>query len=130
MNDELKRLSMEVVIIWRKSYHEDVRGKWMYSSTSFDRDSRCRLVVSFAHRPLYPGEKALVTHLVRGWVGTSAGLEAVGKRRVSFPCQESKPVRPVRSPSLYRQTDRHGEANKSDIATVYIVTEPERGQDY
>jgi hypothetical protein len=58
-----------------------------------------------------PWGKALSIHLVRGWVGTKAGLEAVDKSKI-FPCQEWKPSPPIRIPSLYRQTDRHGEANK------------------
>jgi hypothetical protein len=53
-------------------------GEWRYSSTILDLSTRCRGVVSFMPRPLYPGEKAPSTHFIGGWVGPRAGLDAVG----------------------------------------------------
>jgi hypothetical protein len=36
-----------------------------------------------------PGETALGTHCVGGWVGRRAGLDTRKKRRISYPCWES-----------------------------------------
>jgi hypothetical protein len=49
-----------------------------------------------------PGERAPVTHWLGGWVGPTAGLDAVELRKISCLCRESNPGRPARSPSLYR----------------------------
>jgi hypothetical protein len=49
-----------------------------------------------------PGERAPVTPLTGGWMGPWTGPDAVDKRKISCPCLESYPGRPVRSPSLYR----------------------------
>jgi hypothetical protein len=57
-------------------------GKWRYSSTIPDLGTRWRRVVSFTPRPLYPGEIALCTHWIGGWVGLGAGLDAVEKRKI------------------------------------------------
>jgi hypothetical protein len=59
-------------------------------------------VVSFTPWPLKPEERALVAHYVGGWVVPGAGLDAVEKRKILCPCQETKPDHPARSPSLYR----------------------------
>jgi hypothetical protein len=42
-------------------------------------------------RCITPGERARGTHWIGGWVGPRAGLDAVGMRKYSFPCQESNP---------------------------------------
>jgi len=39
-------------------------------------------VVSFTHRPLYPRERTRGTHWIGGWVGPSAGLDTVVKRKI------------------------------------------------
>jgi hypothetical protein len=49
-----------------------------------------------------PGERALGTHWIEGWMGPRAGVEAMEKRKISCPCQESKPGRSVRSSWLHR----------------------------
>jgi hypothetical protein len=36
-----------------------------------------------------PVETSDGTHCIGGWVGPKAGLEAVEKRKISRPCQES-----------------------------------------
>jgi len=41
-----------------------------------------------------PEEKVPSTHLIRGWVGSRTGLDAVTKRK--NPCRKSNPGRPVR----------------------------------
>jgi hypothetical protein len=49
--------------------HEDV-GKLRYSSSMLDVGTRWRLVVSFAHWPPYPQERATGTHWIKGWVAS------------------------------------------------------------
>jgi hypothetical protein len=48
------------------------------------------------------GKEPLGTHFIGGWVGTRAGLDAVEKSKITFPCQESNPGHPTHSPSLHR----------------------------
>lgn len=59
---------------------------------------------------LPPGKEHLGTHRIGGWVGTKAGLYAVDKNEISFPCQESNPGHTTRSPSLYRLSYSHSSA--------------------
>jgi hypothetical protein len=40
-------------------------------------------------------------HWIGGWVGCRADLDVAEQRKFSYPCHESNPSRPVRSPSLY-----------------------------
>jgi hypothetical protein len=42
----------------------------------------CKWSVSCSGR-LIPGRRTLVTYSARGWVGPSAGLESVGRKKVS-----------------------------------------------
>jgi hypothetical protein len=49
-----------------------------------------------------PRARAICTHWIGGWVGPRAGLDSVQHTIMYFPCQESNPARPARSPSLYR----------------------------
>jgi hypothetical protein len=46
--------------------------------------------------PFTPG-KDPGTHVIGGWLGPRAGLDAVVKRRNPYFCRESKPSRPARS---------------------------------
>jgi len=46
----------------------------------------------FTHR-----ESAADTHLTGGWVGSRAGLDAVTKRQIPYPCREPNPVCPAQS---------------------------------
>jgi hypothetical protein len=46
-----------------------------------------------------------VIHAISGWVGPTAGLDAVEFGQISFPCWESNPGRTISSPSLYRLTN-------------------------
>jgi hypothetical protein len=52
-----------------------------------------------------PGERASSTHWIKGWVGPRAGLDAVEKRTISFPCQKSNPGRPA---AAHRNTEIWG----------------------
>jgi hypothetical protein len=47
-----------------------------------DLGTRWRSVVSFTPRPLYPREGAHGTHWIGGWVGPTAILNAVVKRKI------------------------------------------------
>jgi hypothetical protein len=38
-----------------------------------------------------PGERALGTHSMGGWVGPRAGLDADVKRKIPSPCGDSNP---------------------------------------
>jgi hypothetical protein len=51
---------------------------------------------------LTPEERAPDTNWRGGWVSPIAGMDAVEKMKISRPCRESSPGRPVHSPSLYR----------------------------
>jgi hypothetical protein len=54
-----------------------------------------------ASRPsrFIPGERALSTNWMVGWVGPSVGLDAVEKKKI-LHCREPNPGRPARSPFL------------------------------
>jgi hypothetical protein len=39
-----------------------------------------------------PRERALGTHWIGGWMGPRAVLDAVVKRKILSPCQESNPI--------------------------------------
>jgi hypothetical protein len=67
-----------------------------------DLSTRWRWVVSFTLRSLYPqGKTPLVTHWLGGWMGLRADLDAVVKRKIPSPFQDSNSHYPVRSPTLY-----------------------------
>jgi hypothetical protein len=61
-------------------------------------------VIGHLHAPasLPSCEKAPCTHWIGDWVGTRAGLDVVGNRKIFCLCPEWHPGRPARSPSLYR----------------------------
>jgi hypothetical protein len=47
-----------------------------------------------------PGQRAQVAQWVEGWLGARVGLEAVEKRKISCPCEESNPtVQSVATPT-------------------------------
>jgi hypothetical protein len=50
---------------------------WKYVATIRNIDTRLRWVVSFTARPLYPKGEKTNTDWIRGWVGPTAGLDAV-----------------------------------------------------
>jgi hypothetical protein len=77
-------------------YHEGVLWEWMYSSThsltsaldggEWSASRPCRFT---------PRERTSDTYWIGGWVGPRAVLEAVVKRKIPSPCQESKPRTPI-----------------------------------
>jgi hypothetical protein len=47
-----------------------------------------------------PRRRAPGTHWTRGWMGPGAGVDAVEKRQIYFPCRESNPtIQPVAIPT-------------------------------
>jgi hypothetical protein len=52
-----------------------------------------------ASRPgrFIPGERVHDTHWIGGWVGPSAGLDTVVKRKITIPCRELNLDRPAGS---------------------------------
>jgi len=59
--------------------------------------TRWRWVVSLMPLPFYPGERDPGNHWRGGWVGPTAGLDAVAKTNDTWPCRELSPCRPARS---------------------------------
>jgi hypothetical protein len=60
-------------------------------------------VVSFAPRPLYPGERALGTHWIGGWMGPGSGLDDVERRKIlPPPGLELRHISSARSKSPYQ----------------------------
>jgi hypothetical protein len=59
------------------------------------------------HTPAWftPGERSLGTHLVESWVSPRTGLDAVEKRKISSPRQESNLRTPIVQPIAIRYTD-------------------------
>jgi hypothetical protein len=52
-----------------------------------------------------PRERPPDTHWIRGWVGPSAVLDAVVKRKIPSPRRESNPRTPIVQPVAQRYTD-------------------------
>jgi hypothetical protein len=48
-----------------------------------------------------PGERALGTHCIAGWVGPRAGLDSAENRTFSFSCRIWNPDLPARNPLLH-----------------------------
>jgi hypothetical protein len=88
------------------SRHEGVLGEWRYSSTH-SLTSALDGGEWSASRPgcFTPREKAPGTHWIGGWVGSRTVLDAVGKRRIPSPRQESNPRTPIVQPVGQRFTD-------------------------
>jgi hypothetical protein len=80
--------------------HHAMKAYWGSGSITpciLDLGTRWRWMVSFTPRPLY----LQGTHRKGGWVGPTAGLDAV--KRTPRPCRDqSLPIiQPVRNPALY-----------------------------
>jgi hypothetical protein len=86
-------------------------GERRYSSTILDLGTRLRRVVNLPTGKEPPG-----THWAEGWVSPRAGLDKV-KGKISYPCRESNPGSPVRSPSPYRLS----QPGRSSHYTTWMV---------
>jgi hypothetical protein len=86
--------------------HEDVLGEWSYSSmhTLTSALDGGEWLASRSGR-LTPRERAHGTHWIRGWMGPRAVVDAVVKRKIPSPCQESNPRTPIVQPIAQRYTD-------------------------
>jgi hypothetical protein len=86
--------------------HEDVLGKWRYSSTHSLTSALDGDEWSASRRGSFtPRERALGTHWIGGWVGPRAVLDAVVKREIPSPRRESNPRTPTVQPVAQRYTD-------------------------
>jgi len=84
----------EVPVLKYVPHHEDVQWNVGITSRILNVGIRWRWVVSFTPRPLYPAGRTPGTHRIQGWVGPSAGLDAVAKRKI--PCPSREKNRPTR----------------------------------
>jgi hypothetical protein len=82
-----------------------VYWEWRYSSTHSLTSALDGGVVNFTTRPLYPQERAPGTHWIGGWVGPRAVLDAVVRRKIPSPHQESNPRTPIVQPLAQRYTN-------------------------
>jgi hypothetical protein len=64
-----------------------------------DLGTRWKIMVSFA-AAVHPVKEPPDVHWIRGWVALRACLDAVEKKQISYPCQESNP-----SHTAHRCTD-------------------------
>lgn len=60
--------------------------------------------VNFTPWPIYPRGKNASTHWIGGWVGHSASLNVLDKRKISWPSQDSNPR--LSSPQLSHYTSK------------------------
>jgi hypothetical protein len=79
--------------------HVGVFGEWRYSSTHSSASALDGSEWS-ASRPgrFTLRERAPGTHWIGAWVGFTAGLDTVAKRKIPIPRQESNPVHPIVQP--------------------------------
>jgi hypothetical protein len=86
--------------------HEGVLGEWRYSSTHSLTSALDggEWSASLPGR-FIPRERAPHTPWIGGWVGSSAFLDAVVKRKIPSPCRESNPRTPITQPVVHRYTD-------------------------
>jgi hypothetical protein len=88
--------------------HHNMKTYWRsggIASHSLRLGTRCRWVVSFTTRPLYPQGKIPCYPLNRRLGGPQSRSGKVVKRKIPRPCQESNPRTPIVQPivqSLYR----------------------------
>jgi hypothetical protein len=79
--------------------HEDVLGKWRYSSTHSLTSALDGGEWSASHASRFtPRERAPRTHWIGDWVDPRAGLDTVAKRKIPSPPRESNPDHPVVQP--------------------------------
>lgn len=77
-------------------------GEQRYSSTFLDFSTRWSEWLVSCPCHFTPTERAPIIHSIGGWVGPSAGLDAMELRKTSWPYWESNSSHPAHSPSVYR----------------------------
>jgi hypothetical protein len=99
------KVKLSLFFNWAPS-HEGVLGEWRHSSmhsltSALDEGEWT------ASRPGHftPKERAPITHWIGDWVGPRAVLDAVVKRKIPNPRQESNPRTPIVHPVAQRYTD-------------------------
>jgi hypothetical protein len=80
--------------------------KWRYSSTIVDLASGWMQSAS-RPGPLTAGEKDPVPIGEEAWWASQVGLDAVEKRKITYPFRVSNSGRPACSPSLYRLKQKY-----------------------
>jgi hypothetical protein len=66
--------------------------EWRYSTTILDLGTIWSSVVSFTPRQLYLRERAPGTHWIGGWVGPTARLDVMEKRKYLVPAGNRIPA--------------------------------------
>jgi hypothetical protein len=86
--------------------HKGVLGEWMYSSTHSLTSALDGGKWSASRPGRFTTRKgASGTHWIGGWVGPRAVLDAVMKRKIPSPRQESNPRTPIVQPVAQSYTD-------------------------
>jgi hypothetical protein len=106
IHEEMKSRLNSGNVCYNPPRHENVLGKWKYSSTH-SLTSALDGGTWSASRPgrFTPRERAAGTHCIGGWVGPRAVLEAVVKRNLPSPHRESNHSTPIAQPVASRYTD-------------------------
>jgi hypothetical protein len=100
-----KKVKLSLCFNWA-TRHEGVLGEWRYSST-LSLTSALDGGEWSASRPgrFTPRERAPGTHLIGGWAGPRAVLDAMVKRKIPCPSRKSNPRTPIVQPVAQRYTD-------------------------
>jgi hypothetical protein len=77
-------LNVKLSLCLIKHHTMKTYGEWRCSSSILDLGTRCKFVVSFTPRPLYPRCKSHATSWIGGGVGPRARLGAMDKRERRF----------------------------------------------
>jgi hypothetical protein len=86
--------------------HEGVLGEFRYSSTHSLTSALDGGEWSASRLGRFtPRERAPDAHWIGGWLGPTALLDAVMKRKIPAPCRESNPRTPIVQPVAQRYTD-------------------------
>jgi hypothetical protein len=80
-------------------------GEWVYISM-YSLPQHYIEVSGLLHaQAVTPGERILSTYSTGGWMGPRASLDAVEKRKISYPCQELNSSSSAIQPAAHCYTD-------------------------
>jgi hypothetical protein len=101
---KVKKVKLSLCLTNLALRHEGVCGSGCTDPHYLDLGTSWRRVVSFTLLPLYSRERAPGTYGIGGWVGPTAGLDDLEKRKfLTLPGLELRPLgHPARGQSLYR----------------------------